>query len=221
MRLSNAGVRPAPQMSEKARRDRHRGLALVRFSFALCAPVINPVLKIHKGATDGRNWRRGSNRAGTGAAVQPDQDETSDVLKRPLLGLDLLALSAAADGLDFAVTPARPDEFCSLRAIQPAVPSLALRRQLHLDDAAMEAFAGVQIDGSSEVFKIAARSALVAALLHVVSAEVAVDIGKHLRAAEVLQPLDALLEFANGGYRVVILGGHLETSCNLASSASR
>ncbi|WP_225645785.1 hypothetical protein [Bradyrhizobium australafricanum] len=79
----------------------------------------------------------------------------------------------------------------------------------------MVAFSHMMIDGGAQVFKIAPRTSLVAALPGELTALLAVDVGQHFGTPPIVQPSDPLLELAYGGNCLFVISGDLEPFAEL------
>jgi hypothetical protein len=85
--------------------------------------------------------------------------------QRSLIGFELLTgFRPSADRLNLTRAPAFPDQPSRLAARQPSVAGLALLGQDDAHNASVQTFCGVVIDGSSQIFQIAACAALVSAI---------------------------------------------------------
>src|SRR6185437_3310683 len=146
---------PATEEPEQMGCDLHRRLPFVGRLAAFLKSVEDALLEIDPGSALGLLWRSRRYRLGPGASVEPHQDEPCDVTQRSPLGREYLSLvGSACNGHHFALAPAIPEQRCSFRSGEPAIPCLSLFGEPDADDAAMEALFGMVIDGGPEQFEI-------------------------------------------------------------------
>ena len=108
---------PAPHVSEQPVRNWRRRLPLLGRTPPLSEPIEDSVFEIHVRSARVTVRRRGRNGAGAGSGIEADQNKARDMTKRALARLNLLILQRSAmPRLDFAISPARPQQCCRFAA---------------------------------------------------------------------------------------------------------
>ena len=108
------------------------------------------------------------------------------------LGRDHLSLlTTAMNCLLFPVSPACPDQHCSVATGEPSVPRRALCRQRYPNVSIVKVLFCMMIDRSPQRLKIGARTTDFASLLYVGTALGGGYLGQHLIAPIIVQSADA------------------------------
>lgn len=155
---------PSAKMRQQPWRKRNGWLSFVGSGVSLLQTIIiYAPLKIDIGPADGRNRRSDCDSAGAGACVETDQNKAREMTKRPFVGSNFFVPSVRRDERSRfrgSARTSRLDQFRGVRPCQPSVARIAPRWQCHFDKTAMTAFAGVMIDGGTQILQIAPRATL-------------------------------------------------------------
>ncbi len=96
MRSNDAPANPTPHVPQQTGRDRGRSLSLLACSPTDGLPIKNSLFDVHERVSEVAIGRRRRDGPGPSAGIKPDQDESSQVAKRPLLCLNLVSLMTTA-----------------------------------------------------------------------------------------------------------------------------
>jgi hypothetical protein len=104
-------IRPAAKMGEEARGQPYRRLTLLRLSHARCSPIKHATVEVYPTFSHRRLEGRRADGPGTGASIEGDQNEASNMLScGPRSNFTILTLSK---------TPCCPKEASGFRPRQP------------------------------------------------------------------------------------------------------
>ena len=165
---------PSPHVCEQPLRQGNRRLPFIRLRFSLGEPIEYAALQIHIRPADRSIGRCRCNRTGARTGVLPDQDKAGDVSQPAFCRCDFLPfIFSTMNGLQFSVTPARPNLRCRFRSRQPPIARQSSCRQPHPNAAAVQAFLRMVIDRCAKVFQITTRATIVSSALRIFAAGLA------------------------------------------------
>jgi hypothetical protein len=182
-------------MREKSRWNRNRWLALVVLAPAFREAIVDPALKVDKGAVRTPVRRGGGDRSCSRTGVEADQYEACQMTKGALLRFDLLSLAwAPMSGLNFLRAPADPQELGRFVTSEPTGAGRSFERKDHVHDSAVQSLFRMMIDGGAKIFKIAAGAAYRAPPPYKLSARFTGHLREVPRSPKFIEPLEASIE---------------------------